>query len=212
MERDNELTLAIETAVAGGSLGLFRGRTTLASRPGNSEVSRAEKVLVQIEEMLAEGSAEPHDLDRIVVSLGPGSFTGLRIGIATALGLKDALGIPCIGLSSLEAMGHQCEGPVLAVVPAGKNDVAWQVLGAETTEAMSDDTIAFLQFLKSANSLPLIVHRHVIDLLGSNLDNHKVTDIGTDLASQLALAAFDGRGSEDLSPLYLRNSRYTGVG
>jgi hypothetical protein len=77
---------------------------------------------------------------------------------------------------------------------------------------MSDDTIAFLQFLKSANSLPLIVHRHVIDLLGSNLDNHKVTDMGTDLATLLALAAFDGRGSEDLSPLYLRNSRYTGVG
>ena len=56
------------------------------------------------------------DLDRIGVTVGPGSFTGLRVGLAFAKGLATALSIPCVGVTTLEAMAYGVEGFVAAVL------------------------------------------------------------------------------------------------
>lgn len=209
---DNTITLAIEAAVAGGSLALFRGRQRITSRPGDSDISRAEKLLPQIADMLTEAQTEKTALDQIAVSIGPGSFTGVRIGIATALGLKAALNIPCFGFSSLAAIAFGIDTPLIAAVPVGKSDVAWQEFGVDEYRPVSDDQDLFLEFVRRRPGTPLFVHSLLIARLGSALDESSVTSIGTDLASLIAEAVLSGVGSEDLSPIYLRNSRYTGVG
>jgi tRNA threonylcarbamoyladenosine biosynthesis protein TsaB len=208
----NKIILAIESAVAGGSLALFDGETKLASRSGDADVSRAETLLVQISEMLVEANVKKTDIGLIAVSLGPGSFTGIRIGIATALGLKNALKIPCRGFSSLEAIAQDREGSFIAAVPVGKSDVAWQEFGAAETSPISDDHSLFLEFVKNRSISRLFLHSLLLERLAADLDAYQVTNIGTDLASLIAAAALEGKGSDDLEPIYLRNSRYTGVG
>ena len=73
--------LAIESAIAGGSLSLIRGDVELGNWIGRADVSRAEEILVNIDAMLTACGVSKHDLDLIAVSAGPGSFTGIRIGM-----------------------------------------------------------------------------------------------------------------------------------
>lgn len=78
------------------------------------------RVLTGVHELLASAGLRPRDLRRIVVGVGPGGFTGVRIGIATALGLGQALDVPVVGASSLRALATgiaaSCEEPTVAAV------------------------------------------------------------------------------------------------
>ncbi len=130
MQEQREYTniLSIESAVGGGSLALItEGRGTILRKEGNL-ASRAEKIILVISAILDEAGLSLADLDMIAVSTGPGSYSGIRIGMATASGLGNALKVPCIGVSVLEAMAHMAEPeePLIAAIPVGKNDVAWQ--------------------------------------------------------------------------------------
>jgi tRNA threonylcarbamoyl adenosine modification protein YeaZ len=74
------------------------------------------QVLEMMREVLAEAGARPADLGGIVALRGPGSFTGVRIGLATAFGFHQALGIPATGLSTFEILAAAAEAPEGAVV------------------------------------------------------------------------------------------------
>ena len=89
--------------------------------------SHAEKLHVFIEEALAEVNLQLNDLDAIAVSKGPGSYTGLRIGVSAAKGLCYSLGIPLISISTLEALAHQ-------VTPENKEEVIVPMLDARRME------------------------------------------------------------------------------
>jgi len=123
------ITLAIESAIAGGSLSLLSNGSELEGWTGNDKVSRAEELLPNIIEILARQGVDRRMISRIAVSLGPGSFTGIRIGIATALGLKNSLNIPCVGMSALEAMAANANvtGTVIAALPVGRDLICSQV-------------------------------------------------------------------------------------
>jgi tRNA threonylcarbamoyl adenosine modification protein YeaZ len=126
-----QVILAIESAIAGGSLSLIRGGTEIANWVGTAERSRAEDLLVNIEAMLSENAISRRDIGLIAVSAGPGSFTGIRIGIATALGLKAGLGIPMSSVSALKAIAQNSRRPLevsalMAAVPVGRNSICIQ--------------------------------------------------------------------------------------
>src|SRR3954468_18683875 len=104
MSDRNKLTLAIESAIAGGSLALLRNGELCASWTGSSSVSKSDELLANIDDLLTANHIATSDLQLIAVSAGPGSFTGIRIGIATALGLKTGLGIEMASVSALKAM------------------------------------------------------------------------------------------------------------
>jgi tRNA threonylcarbamoyladenosine biosynthesis protein TsaB len=98
-----KITLAIETAIGYGGLSLFENKNLIDVRSGNEKISRSDRLLPFIREFLAENKIEKKDLSLIAVSLGPGNFTGARIGLATAIGLKEGLGVPCAGISVFRA-------------------------------------------------------------------------------------------------------------
>ena len=99
------LTLAFDTATSAATTALVRDGKVLGER-----VSRAVAVLADADELLRESGVEPAELTGIVVGTGPGSFTGLRLGLATARGLALALGLPVAGVSTLDALAAGAPG------------------------------------------------------------------------------------------------------
>ena len=84
--------------------------------------SRAVRVLADIDELLREVRAEPGDVDKLVVGTGPGSFTGVRMGLAAARALAFALDVPAAGVSTLDALTAGTPGAV-PVIDAGRREV-----------------------------------------------------------------------------------------
>ena len=111
------LTLAFDTATSVATAALVRDGTVLGER-----VSRAVTVLEDADELLREAGAGQRDLTRLVVGTGPGSFTGLRLGLAAARGLAFALDLPVAGVSTLRALAAGSPG-ALPVVDAGRREV-----------------------------------------------------------------------------------------
>ncbi|MHC1777073.1 MAG: tRNA (adenosine(37)-N6)-threonylcarbamoyltransferase complex dimerization subunit type 1 TsaB [Lentimicrobium sp.] len=100
------LILSIETATPVCSICLSDGDKILGIRETSDHNSHSRVVAVFIEELLRETGTGKHSLDAVAVSKGPGSYTGLRIGVSTAKGLCYALDKPLISIGTLEAMAH----------------------------------------------------------------------------------------------------------
>jgi len=80
-----------------------------------------------VEAVLAEGGARPGDLAAVVAGLGPGPFTGLRVGLVTAASFGQALGIPTYGVCSLDGIGAATSGVILVATDARRKEVYWAV-------------------------------------------------------------------------------------
>lgn len=130
------LLLALDTGSPRVSVALARGGRLLAERSLAQERSSA-GLLPAIEEILAEAGATPRDLGGILALRGPGSFTGLRVGLATAYGLHQALGLPATGLSTLAVLAHAAgeqPGRVAGVVDALRGEWFVQDAPSETPD------------------------------------------------------------------------------
>lgn len=123
-------TLALDTATPAPSLAVLRDGETLLERLLPSEPGAGRRIAHEVHLILDSAGVDVHDLDRIIVGIGPGGFTGLRIGIATALGLGQALAIPVSGVVSLEALAlgmaeHAPTGALLVPVIDAKRQEAF---------------------------------------------------------------------------------------
>jgi tRNA threonylcarbamoyladenosine biosynthesis protein TsaB len=118
------LTLAFDTATAVATSALVDGDEVLGER-----VSRAQTLLEDVDALLRQAGAHPSDLDRLAVGLGPGSFTGVRIGLAAARGLALSLDLPGSGVSTLAALAAGAPG-ALPVVDAKRREV-FTLVGGE---------------------------------------------------------------------------------
>ncbi|HEY5688744.1 MAG TPA: tRNA (adenosine(37)-N6)-threonylcarbamoyltransferase complex dimerization subunit type 1 TsaB [Yeosuana sp.] len=121
------IILNIETATTNCSVSLSKeGKTIIAKEDYDKGYSHAERLHVYIDEVLKKGQIQANQLDAIAISKGPGSYTGLRIGVSAAKGLCFALNIPLISISTLEALAHQvkeCDGFIVAMLDARRMEV-----------------------------------------------------------------------------------------
>jgi tRNA threonylcarbamoyladenosine biosynthesis protein TsaB len=111
------LTLAFDTATAVATSALVDGEEVLGER-----ASRAQTLLEDVDALLRQAGAHPSDLDRLAVGIGPGSFTGVRIGLAVARGLALSLDLPGSGVSTLAALAAGAPG-ALPVIDAKRREV-----------------------------------------------------------------------------------------
>ncbi|MCB0374591.1 MAG: tRNA (adenosine(37)-N6)-threonylcarbamoyltransferase complex dimerization subunit type 1 TsaB [Sinomicrobium sp.] len=112
------LILNIETTTTNCSVSLVRGGEIIALRTQNeARYSHAETLHLFIKEAAAEASVSLDELDAVAVSKGPGSYTGLRIGVSAAKGLCFALDIPLISVDTLRTLALQCSIAKGCIVP-----------------------------------------------------------------------------------------------
>jgi tRNA threonylcarbamoyl adenosine modification protein YeaZ len=111
------LTLAFDTATDVATAALVRDGEVLGERR-----SRAVRILADVEELFADAGVAQEGVDRIVVGTGPGSYTGLRMGLVTARALSFALGVPVGGVSTLDALAAGTPGAI-PVLDARRREV-----------------------------------------------------------------------------------------
>ncbi len=121
------LILNIETSTTNCSVSLSQDEEILVLKEDNNlGYSHAEKLHLFIREVINESGLSKNNLDAIAISKGPGSYTGLRIGVSTAKGLCFSLDKPLISISTLEALAHQVnveEGCIVPVLDARRMEV-----------------------------------------------------------------------------------------
>jgi tRNA threonylcarbamoyladenosine biosynthesis protein TsaB len=123
------LILAVETAMLAGSIALTRGGESIAGLSGDATVSHSNTLLADLDKLLREASFKLADIDLFAVAAGPGSFTGLRIGIATVKALAVTLARPCAAVPTLQAValaGGAADASI-ALLPAGRGEVFAQL-------------------------------------------------------------------------------------
>ncbi|MBT0767894.1 tRNA (adenosine(37)-N6)-threonylcarbamoyltransferase complex dimerization subunit type 1 TsaB [Kineosporia sp. J2-2] len=206
------LTLALDTASATVSVAVHDGDRVLAERAGERTGKHAEQLTPLIETVLAEAGATRADLTGIVAGVGPGPFTGLRVGVVTARVLGYALDLEVTGVCSLDAVAlgavnAGAEGTFVAAMDARRREVYWAryevtEIGGRRVPVRAElpDVVApadlDLAGLRVAGRGALLYP----DLLGEPLDGPPDPPAGA-LAT---LAHLDQRFVVDAEPLYLR--------
>lgn len=131
----------------GGSVWLGRGTTQLAGRVGDPKVSQSASLLQDISDCLDESGVKLSQIDLLACATGPGSFTGLRIGIATLKALASSLAVSCIGIPTLQAVAHAAgsSAATVALLPAGRGEVFAQLFSVTEKGSVSElDSAAHL--------------------------------------------------------------------
>ncbi len=151
------MILSIETSTTNCSVALSKaGKTIALLEDYDNSYSHAERLHVYIARILEENHIKAEQLEAIAVSKGPGSYTGLRIGVSAAKGLAFALNIPLISVATLEALAHQVNVPNGFIVPmldarrmevySAVFDAQYNTIRAIQAQVLSDQ--AFVDYLK----------------------------------------------------------------
>src|SRR4029434_11261468 len=124
------IVLSVETATRRGSVCLTRAEEILGSTTGDPSESPSNTLLRDINELLIQNELTLTDVDLFAVAAGPGSFTGLRIGLASIKALAATLERPCIGIPTLQAIARAggVSTTSVALLPAGRGELFAQML------------------------------------------------------------------------------------
>lgn len=120
------LLLAFETSAKAGAVALLDGEKLLGESYQNTGLTHSQTVMTMAQSLIESCGYTPQDIQGVAVAAGPGSFTGIRIGVAAAKGFAWGAELPCYGVSTLEAMALQLgiwQGYVLPVMDARRQQV-----------------------------------------------------------------------------------------
>lgn len=133
-----EKILAIDTSTRRGSVALYLSSTgEVLEFTADVKKVHAERLLPSVDFILNQSGFHIKEIDLIAVSTGPGSFTGLRIGLATAKGLSFSKGIPVKGVSTLEALANReliRGGIVCPIIDAGRSEIYYALFGRDRND------------------------------------------------------------------------------
>jgi tRNA threonylcarbamoyl adenosine modification protein YeaZ len=203
-------TPAITAAVAEVTGAAIHGETVIrAQRRTVDGRAHGELLAPQVAAVLAEAGARPRDLAAIVVGLGPGPFTGLRVGLVTAASMGQALGIATYGVCSLDALGLAAAaggaGPVLAATDARRREVYFATY-ADGVRLTGPDVAKPADVAATVTAERAVGEgaRTYADILGLPVDDELIYPPAWALVALAAERVRDRAPGERLAPLYLR--------
>lgn len=220
--------LALDTSSVVATVAVLEDEKLVGEYTLNHKLTHSQKLIPMIEELMKSCELKPKDIDIFVVSLGPGSFTGLRIGAATIKAMAQALGKPVVGIPTLEALANNLlySGELICpIIDAQKNLVysavySWQ--HSEFVELHKQEVYEIEELIKHLQGLGKkiifvgdAVEKHREEIL-SGLGEYaiippmavrmpKAASIGL-LALKKAKAG-EIKGAGDLVPIYMRKSQ-----
>lgn len=142
----NPLVLAIETATRAGSVAVARGDDLLSHKEGDASISHSTNLIEMVGAVLNEAAVTLRDIEVFAVAVGPGSFTGLRIGLATVKAFAECNHRRIVGVSTLAAIARATgvEGDVVSLLPAGRGEVFAQMFSVCDGVVKAKDDAAHL--------------------------------------------------------------------
>ena len=198
------IVLGLDTCLAACSVAVLDGERVLAHASEAMARGHQERLAPMAQAVMAEAGLPFSALHRIGVTVGPGSFTGLRVGLAFAKGLASALSIPAVGVGALEALAAEASGLVAAAIDARRDQVYLQVFDAGEP-LMAPDVLpigtAAARLAELAMGRPLTLVGSGAPLLASATDSLLAPE-GCDARHVARLAA--DRPATPIRPLYLR--------
>jgi tRNA threonylcarbamoyladenosine biosynthesis protein TsaB len=200
------IVLGLDTCLNACSVALVDGDRVLAHRSEAMVRGHQERLAPMAQAVMAEAGLSFDRLTRIGATVGPGSFTGLRVGVAFAKGLGSALGIPAVPVGVLEALAAEADGLVAATVDARRDQVYLQIFEAGRA-LMAPDVLpiptAAARLVELAQGRSLTLVGSGAPLLADVAPGAAVlTPEGCDARKVAGLAA--ARSPAPLKPLYLR--------
>jgi tRNA threonylcarbamoyl adenosine modification protein YeaZ len=206
------LVVVVDSATPAVTAGLVRVDDStvevIAERVTVDARAHGELLAPEVAEVLWEGGVEPSAVGAVVAGVGPGPFTGLRVGLVTAAAMSQALGVPAYGVCSLDALAHGQPDRVLAATDARRKELYWAVYDNGLRVAGPDVAKPDVVAREAAT-------RHVDRAVGAGSRLYAgvlavTVAAGPDYPRTSALAALaaerirDRAPSEPLTPLYLR--------
>ena len=199
------LTLVIDTSLNACTAALFDGERAIAESVEAMARGHQERMGVMVADLFGAAGVTPRDLSGIGVTLGPGSFTGLRVGLSFAKGLGVGLGLKPRGIGTLEALGHHpdlLDTRRMSVIDGGRGQIYAQVFGLDgagaplALSAESDFTLfREVEVLTGPGAV----------LLQTHLPRARV--FAQDWPAPAALDALARQaGHDDLTPIYMREA------
>ncbi len=208
------LVLALDTATPALTVGLVRvdeGARTLAAHVQVDARRHGELLTPAITTMLDEAGVKPADLDAVVAGLGPGPFTGLRVGLATAAALADAIAIPVYGVCSLDGIRTPAE-PTLVATDARRREIYWATyVQGQRVDGPSVDRpqeVAARLAELGVTAMAGAGAEMYADVLGLPLLDARYPTVAT-LVERAADRIRAGAPADPLTPLYLRRPDVT---
>jgi len=206
--------LAIDTSANLCAVCVWEGDAALASITEDIGTGHAELLMGMIDDVLAKAGKTYADLFRIGVVIGPGSFTGVRVGVSTARGLALALNIPAIGVTTLEGLATEAHAlhpgrPLLAVIDARREQlysVLYDPAGALLAEPAvldADETVA-----RAGEDADLLLTGSGTAAITGRMPGRTIVakTATASIETYARLAANKPAGTEKPKPLYLRGA------
>ena len=221
------LLLAFETSAKAASVALFDGEKLLGESYQNTGLTHSQTLLVMAQDLLCQCGKVPADVEAVAVANGPGSFTGVRIGVAAAKGFAWGKEIPCYGVSTLESMAlglGAYDGIICPVMDARRSQVynaLFYVNQSKLSRTTPDRAISLEDLgaeLKNAEKPIFLVGDgsilcyHTLKATVPNLvlpAEHRMHQraVGVGLAALQKIAAGECGDGNALAPNYLRLSQ-----
>ena len=218
MSTDGFLVLALQTVAEPTEIALLEGERILATCEIAERFAVCRQLVPQIASLLAGRAKGMQELDLIGVGIGPGSFTGIRIGVGTAKALAHALEKPLLGVDSLEALAFSIEGhytSIIALLDAGRGkyfagcyNPDLQLL-REPAVLTPEELKAWLEAAPANAAVCGAIDQNIREIAEEYGVEIVDNSISAAMVGKLALGKFTRRGGDSplaLQPLYLRAS------
>jgi tRNA threonylcarbamoyladenosine biosynthesis protein TsaB len=217
---DGTVILALDSSAALCAAAVMSGGRIVAAKAEDMTRGQAERLMPLAREVMEDAGVAPADLSAVAVCIGPGNFTGVRIGVGAARGLALALGRPAIGIGRLDALAAEAleagEGPVAVAVATRRNEICAQAFapGAHgpvaLTEPMSGmpEVVAAAMAAALVDTPPRLTAGAAAEALaapfGAKAGRLAQSPSPGTIARLAALALASGRSHARPAPIYLR--------